>query len=267
MSSEQLGIKILKCLVTSPKTNRELLEDLCYDKTKFNAIDKPLKKLNYDGFVKSKKIDSSGPGAKPTLNYLNPDLKTLAYLVNNVYDDESILDLMDSKYYHDRIQTIIDHLSASTNYELIIQDREFLGLVLKYSQTSLKLVLSDDLNKKLASIGGRMDLVDFGSMNVDALYKSAILTTLHNTESSEAEATYGEILNCVRHKMKILKGIGADNQKNHYLVYVFNKIFESDLFTDKIPSSLSAAFCEDHMKMGTILKKCEDSTVYSMAPV
>ncbi len=254
-------------MVQSPKTTREVLEDLGYDKKKFNVIDKPLKKLKDNGFVLSKKIDSSRPGAKPALNSLTPDITTLRYLVTNVYDDESIFDLMDSKYYYDIIQIVIDYLCENTNNKLINQGREFLSLVLKYSQTSLKLILSDELNEKLVSIGGRMDLVDFGYNNVDALYKSAIIATLHNTRSNGAEAIYAEIMNCVRQKMKKLKKTGAKNQNDHYLMYLFNKLFESDLFTDKIPSSLSTAFLEDYSKMGDILKKFEDQTVYSMNPV
>ncbi|NPE27664.1 hypothetical protein HNV12_06710 [Methanococcoides sp. SA1] len=264
MSSKNHGINILKCLVQSPKINRDLLKSLGFDNKKFNVIDKPLKKLRDNGLVLSTKIDSTGPGAKPTLNSLNTDINTLKYLVTNVYDNESVLDLMNSKYYHDMIPILIDYLCANTHYELIGQDRKFLSLALKDSPLSLTTILSNELNEKLVDIGKHMDLADFCYMNDGALLKSAIIKTHPKAILGDGNGAYDMVLNFIRQKKEILNRIGADNRKNHYLIYVFNKLYESDLFAGKIP--LSDAFYEGRDEMGKILLQCEDSSVYAITP-
>ena len=84
-------------------------------------------------------------------------------------------------------------------------------------------------------------------------------------ESINPEVAYDEIMKSVRLKVKELKIIFAYNQNNHYLTYVFNHFFESDLYNGKILESTSTAFAEDHGKMRDILKECENSAVNSIA--
>ena len=150
MAKETIYIRILKTLVKSSKTNREILEDL--DLKSFNQIGTPLTNLKDDGyivqeFINSKSIDPKKQGPQTnTCNILKSDFNILKYLINDVYDVKNLSELMNSNYYQNLIPEIINHFNDELENQglplLTDLDRQNLKIYLKYSSTCLNFIFN-----------------------------------------------------------------------------------------------------------------------------
>lgn len=82
--------KILKFLFESSKTTGELLVSLGYEKTKYNAIDKDLKKLVAEGLIFSHKRKTQGLAGQPPTSY---DVVYEIPILQRMWDEYSQLHL------------------------------------------------------------------------------------------------------------------------------------------------------------------------------